>query len=242
MAPTKHHGYAMIAALILLVIASLGVTVAVQSARLDSQREREDELLFVGDQFRQAIHAYATAPGVPAQYPQQLEALLEDKRLPVPRRYLRRIYIDPMTGKADWELDLSQGRIVGVHSRSGAAPLRHANFSLADAVFENAQRYAEWKFNGNGAAAGAAQAATTGAGTSPASSDSIGLTTQAPRSTDPTRTDPTQTAPAIASNCNSDYSLALQHCESRLAPYDRRPCLVQASAQFQECLAAAAGH
>jgi len=239
MAQIRHQGYALIAALILLVVASLGVAVAVQSAQLDSQREREDELLFVGDQFRQAIHAYASAAGVPAQYPQKLEDLLGDRRSPVPHRYLRRIYIDPMTGKADWELDLLQGRIVGMHSHSGAVPLRHANFSPADAGFENARTYAEWTFNGAGAAAGSAQVATVGAGagTNSASSDSIGLTAQPPPATDPT-----STAPAIATNCNSDYSFALQHCESRLAPNDRRPCQVQASAQFQECLAAAAGH
>jgi type II secretory pathway pseudopilin PulG len=140
-------GYALVMALLLLVLASLAVTLAVQKAQTEAQREREAELLFVGNQFRQAIRAYALAPGLPAQYPETLEDLLVDKRWPVTRRYLRRIFPDPMTGRADWELDKAQGRIVGVHSASGRAPLRHAGFSLDDAAFEQAQTYADWRFS-----------------------------------------------------------------------------------------------
>jgi type II secretory pathway pseudopilin PulG len=143
----RSAGYALITALLLLVIASLAVTLAVQKAQTGAQREREAELLFVGDQFRQAIRAYASAPGLPSQYPEALEDLLADKRWPVTRRYLRRIYMDPVMGKADWELDKAQGRIVGVHSPSERAPLRHAGFSQDDAAFEQAETYADWRFS-----------------------------------------------------------------------------------------------
>ena len=156
----RRRGYALLTALLLLVLASLAVTLAVEKAQTGAQRERETELLFVGDQFRQAIRAYASAPGVPAQYPETLDDLVADKRWPVPRRHLRQIYMDPMTGKADWQLDKAQGRIVGVHSASTRVPLRHAGFSLDDAAFEQAQTYADWRFSAvvtSGRGRGAAQ-------------------------------------------------------------------------------------
>jgi type II secretory pathway pseudopilin PulG len=141
-------GYAMVMALLLLAIASLGVMLAVQIAQTDARRERELELLFVGDQYRQALIAYASAPGVPQQYPQRLEDLLEDHRLPATRRYLRRLYPDPITDSGQWGLDLFQGRIVGVHTLSQGEPLIHGNFPDGYGAFEKAKTYADWKFNG----------------------------------------------------------------------------------------------
>jgi type II secretory pathway pseudopilin PulG len=138
----------MVMALLLLALASLGVMLAVQIAQTDARRERELELLFVGDQYRQALIAYAAAPNVPPQYPQKLEDLLEDHRLPLVRRYLRRLYPDPITGSEQWGLDLFQGRIIGVHSQSRGEPLIHANFPEGYAGFEKAKSYAEWKFDG----------------------------------------------------------------------------------------------
>lgn len=68
-----------------------------------AQREKEKELLFIGDQFRKAIMSYYNSPLTAArQYPESLEQLLEDKRGPVPLRHLRKIYIDPMTMTDEW--------------------------------------------------------------------------------------------------------------------------------------------
>jgi type II secretory pathway pseudopilin PulG len=71
--------------------------------QIKAQREKEQELLFIGDQFRKAIMSYYNNPltGV-RQYPEKLEDLLEDKRGPVTIRHLRKIYIDPMTRDDDW--------------------------------------------------------------------------------------------------------------------------------------------
>lgn len=144
---SRRSGYALIMSLLLLVMTSLAVTLALQRAQTDAQREREDELLFVGDQFRQAIRAYTLSPGLPSEYPARLEDLLEDKRWPSPRRYLRKIYPDPMTGRADWLLDLSQGRVIGVRSSSLREPLRHAGFPLDDMAFSEVASYSEWRFD-----------------------------------------------------------------------------------------------
>jgi type II secretory pathway pseudopilin PulG len=148
------RGYALIAALILLVVASLAASAAVYRSSLDARREREDELLFAGGQIRAALVSYrnATPAGVAQQYPKSFDDLLLDPRFPFTVRHLRRLYADPMTGAPDWVLERMQERIVGVHSRSTQVPLRHAGFDADDAAFARANRYADWRFM---AAAGA---------------------------------------------------------------------------------------
>jgi type II secretory pathway pseudopilin PulG len=112
------------------------------------QRERETQLLWAGEQFRQALVAYAQAAGAGAQaFPRTLDDLLLDPRSAAPRRFLRRIYDDPMTRSTDWGVVRNErGLIVGVHSRSEARPMRRANFAPEHAGFEDAATYAEWRF------------------------------------------------------------------------------------------------
>lgn len=67
------------------------------------QREKEQELLFIGDQYRKAIMSYYNnqLTGI-KQYPESLEELIEDKRGAVPIRHLRKVFIDPMTLTDEW--------------------------------------------------------------------------------------------------------------------------------------------
>src|SRR5580765_3092247 len=99
--PTRGLGY-----LALLIAASRTAGALAAAGGVYShvaQREKERELLFVGEQFRQAIALYYwRTPGGAHQYPKSLEALLEDQRWPVTQRYLRKIYRDPVTGTTDW--------------------------------------------------------------------------------------------------------------------------------------------
>jgi len=142
------RGYALVIALIMIATASYAALVAVTGYQTELQRERESQLLFAGDQYRRALQSYAAvaSAGGLTQYPQHLEDMLEDKRFPNPVRHLRQMYVDPMTGAADWQLELQQGRIIGVHSRSTRAPLRHANFPERYAAFADAHTYADWHF------------------------------------------------------------------------------------------------
>ena len=112
------------------------------------KREREQQLLWTGSQFRRAIAGfYNNGPPGLREYPRDLTDLLEDRRGPVLRRHLRRLYADPVTGAADWQLvrlpDLS---IIGVASRSSAQPLKLAGFGDEDVTFENANCYCDWRF------------------------------------------------------------------------------------------------
>jgi hypothetical protein len=114
-----------------------------------AQREKERELLFVGNQFRQAIGAYyERTPGAVKKFPQQLDELLKDARYPTPQRHLRRIYADPMTGKAEWGIiQAPGGGIMGVYSLSQARPVKSGNFTSRDASLAGAARYADWQFS-----------------------------------------------------------------------------------------------
>jgi type II secretory pathway pseudopilin PulG len=112
------------------------------------QREKEQELLFVGDQFRRAITAYYIhAPNKQQPYPTSLEDLLKDPRYPATRRYLRRMYRDPVTGSAEWGLmKRPNGGIFGVYSLSDQAPIKRSNFGFADREFSGKAKYADWIF------------------------------------------------------------------------------------------------
>lgn len=146
--PTRMRGFGYIGLLIL--VAMMGVALAGAGAvwHTAQQREKEQELLFAGGQFRRAIaQYYANTPGKARRYPLHLEELLKDPRHPGVRRYLRKIYLDPMTGKAEWGLVTGPGgEIYGVYSRSQDAPLKQAGFRLADKDFEGRTKYSEWVF------------------------------------------------------------------------------------------------
>jgi type II secretory pathway pseudopilin PulG len=152
--PVVHqHGYTYVAVLLWVALVGIGLSITGEMWHTAAKREREQELLFIGHEFRRALHAYYEAsPGV-KRYPTKLAALLRDERTPAVRRYLRRIYVDPMTGKAEWGLVRQpDGGIVAVHSLSTARPLRTANFTGEDEALAGKRRYADWLFRANGAA------------------------------------------------------------------------------------------
>lgn len=138
--------YLGVLALVAIMGAALGATAEVW--HIAQQREKERQLLFAGQQFRLAIERYyLNSPGKDRRYPNSLDDLLKDPRHPDTRRYLRRIWRDPFTGEAEWGLVRGRdGGIVGVHSLSGTAPLKRANFGPGEAGFEAAASYADWVF------------------------------------------------------------------------------------------------
>ena len=146
-------GFMLLSLLIVLALGGISLMASVDVWTLQRQREREQQLLFAGDQYRQAIRRYyfGAPPGAPRTLPVSLEALLEDDRYPMPVRHLRRIYADPMSGKKEWgELRVS-GLLAGVYSLSEARPIKQAGFSLADESFNDRSRYQEWVFSFAGA-------------------------------------------------------------------------------------------
>ncbi len=110
-----------------------------------NKRDKEQELLFIGQQFSNAIESYAKSSNGATQYPVNLNQLLNDKRLPTTKKHLRKIYLDPMTNTINWGLVKEQGRIIGVYSQSQQTPLKSV-FSEQFSTFKNAKTYSEWIF------------------------------------------------------------------------------------------------
>ena len=143
---TDRHQQGFTYLAVLLGVAMMGATLALTGMAWQTvvQREKEVELLFVGGEFRRAIKQYYGGSG---QYPRQLADLLQDPRYPDMRRYLRKLYFDPITGKNEWGLVRApDGGIMGVFSPSDEAPLKTAGFALANQDFEGKVHYSEWQF------------------------------------------------------------------------------------------------
>jgi type II secretory pathway pseudopilin PulG len=122
-----------------------GLALAGEVWHTSAMREKEADLLHVGNEYRKAIERYYVSG--PKQYPKSLADLVKDPRKPGAVRHLRRLYPDPITGKEEWGLVKSDdGGIAGVYSTSEAAPLKTGGFAVRDASFEGKTKYAEWQF------------------------------------------------------------------------------------------------
>jgi len=142
-------GWAYMWMLIVVALTGLAGTAALEIDGTIGQREREKELLFIGHQFRAALQRYREKTPAGSQvspYPATFDELMDDRRSGTPYRHLRRVYVDPMTGKAQWGIERLQGRIVGIYSLSTRRPIKRDGFEQEDAAFKNASSYNKWKF------------------------------------------------------------------------------------------------
>ncbi|SFE59143.1 hypothetical protein [Nitrosomonas sp. Nm166] len=100
--PRLENGFVYLWALFSVMLAGVAMAGAAQIWQTKSQREKEVELMFIGEEFRKAIMSYYNSG--PKQYPNSLEDLLQDSRTPNVRRHLRKLYVDPITNTTEWGL------------------------------------------------------------------------------------------------------------------------------------------
>lgn len=135
---------------LLFIVAIMGSALALTGSlwQKTMQQEKERQLLFVGNQFRRAILLYyERTPGPVKQYPKELAYLIKDNRYPSLQRYLREVYIDPITTQKEWGLvKAPEGGIMGVYSLSHDKPLKIGNFNEQYLAFANNQKYSDWQF------------------------------------------------------------------------------------------------
>lgn len=150
----------------MFIVALLAATASMASVLWSTvqQRANERELVFVGRQFEAAIERYRQRSKAPeARYPRRLEDLLRDDRALQAERHLRRLYIDPMTGRAEWGLIRdADGGIVGVHSLSARKPMPDTLLA-ASIKATGAETYREWRFISSSARAPVAAASAPAA-------------------------------------------------------------------------------
>ncbi|HEX2829444.1 MAG TPA: type II secretion system protein [Burkholderiales bacterium] len=131
----------------LFIVAFMGVGAMAIGTAWDSaaKREREAELLFVGNSYRLAIQRYYLAGQ--RRYPATLQDLVKDPRTPATQRYIRRLYADPITNSNEWGIvKAPDGGVMGVFSKSEDAPIKTTNFKTRDRDFERGTKYVDWKF------------------------------------------------------------------------------------------------
>ena len=147
-AKLNRSGFTYLMALMLIMVMGIMLGAVGQSWKTIVQREREEELIFRGRQIRDAITKWYTPPpgGHPPTPLRELKDLLEDPRTASKVRYLRRPYLDPMTGK-EWTVisDPNKG-IIGVASTSQAKPIKTGGFPDDLKDFIEKQKYSEWQF------------------------------------------------------------------------------------------------
>ncbi len=135
---------------LLFMVAIMGAVLAATAMvwHTLAQRDKEQELLYAGDAFRRAIGLYyERTPGAAKQYPKKLDDLLEDKRQVSLARYLRKIYVDPLTAGKEWGLVPGPGgTLMGVYSLSRETPIKTGNFDKADQDFAGKGSYRDWRF------------------------------------------------------------------------------------------------
>jgi len=146
MASSKQSGFAYLWTLMLVAFLGAGLSIAASVYTTAAQREKERQLIFIGHEFRNALQSYYLAGGSHNQYPLTLEELLKDPRFPGVKRHLRRLYVDPTTGKAEWTLVRMQGRIVGIRPMSQQKPIKQDNFYDDDVGLARKAHYSDWVF------------------------------------------------------------------------------------------------
>ncbi len=161
----EERGFTLAAMMVIMAIMAIALTVAVETVTFQQRREKEEELIFRGNQIVEAIRLFRARNG---RFPLALKELVDAKP-----RVLRKAWKDPMTGQPDWvPVFLGQegapvagtgpggqptptptpqptpgigqppagpqgGPIIGVHSRSCADSIK---------VLDGRTKYCEWKF------------------------------------------------------------------------------------------------
>jgi type II secretory pathway pseudopilin PulG len=173
------RGFTYLGMLFFVAITAAALAALGQSWSTATQREKERELEFRGREIARAIASYrqVAAPAGNSSdaaagtgtgtglYPRSLADLLIDARGPQPRHHLRRAYVDPFTGQADWVLVAAPGDPQGfhaVHSRSERLLLRRLQPDNPEP-----SRADEWLFSADEARPAPVQDAASAAGGRP---------------------------------------------------------------------------
>ena len=146
--PNCQRGFTYIWAMAAVAILGLGLAAIGPTWADAARREREQDLLRIGQLYAQAIGSYyRSSPGSEKRYPPSLDALLLDTRFVGTYRHLRRLYADPLKpGQAWGVLRGADGSVRGVYSLSMDEPMRREALDLGVVVLPAARRYSEWQF------------------------------------------------------------------------------------------------
>jgi type II secretory pathway pseudopilin PulG len=96
----KKEGYILIILMVAVFIMAIGFLLATPIWKTQIQREKEEELIFRGKQYVEAVRLFQIK--YPGSFAKTFEELLEE-------RCLRKMYKDPMTENGEWNIILPYG-------------------------------------------------------------------------------------------------------------------------------------
>jgi len=137
------NGFTFLGLLVVVAIAGIGMAAVGVVWSQASQRDREQDLLYIGKAYQRAIGSYFQTN---KRYPQKLENLVRDESQGNIRRHLRKLYKDPITRGQPWGLIKQSGGITGVFSTSIDAPIKQSGFKGGIEAFSEASTYQDWVF------------------------------------------------------------------------------------------------
>jgi hypothetical protein len=100
----SEEGYALLLVFLMAATVALMLYQEMPRVAFESERDKEQLLIDRGEQYKRAIQLYMNAN---RRFPSSLDDLEQRDK-----RYLRRRYTDPYTGKAEWRLIHSNGQIL----------------------------------------------------------------------------------------------------------------------------------
>ena len=145
----REAGFTYLGLMLLVTLIAIASVATVQMGSVLQRQDAEEELLAIGTEFRNALASYAnTTPAGQPRSPRALEDLLKDPRYPNPRRHLRKLYADPMTGKEIWGTVMTPDGtgIIAIHSLATTQPLKIGNFDAEFQDFAGKSTYTQWIF------------------------------------------------------------------------------------------------
>ena len=129
-----------------IVLIGIATTAAAKQWKAMVQRELEADLLAKGMEIQNALALYSATMKAGRVMPGEVypQTLAELARLPKP--FLRKAYLDPLT-HGEWDyLRAPNGGIMGVRSKSVAEPFRKHDFPAAVRHFDGRKSHREWVF------------------------------------------------------------------------------------------------
>lgn len=144
----RQRGFIYMALVVFFGIFAIFAASAMITGALLQRNNAEEELLFIGTEFRSAIKSYYEASPNRPQYPPSLADLAADPRFPAgTKRHLRQIYPDPLTGRPAWgTVAAPGGGIMGVYSLSPAKAVKLFGFPPEFKNLEGKGKISEWVF------------------------------------------------------------------------------------------------
>ncbi|MFB3922708.1 MAG: hypothetical protein ACE145_13370 [Terriglobia bacterium] len=109
------RGWALVILMMMTVLILISLTAAVPSVYTAGMREREEELIFRGNEYARAIVLFRRQF---RRYPTSVKELLETNGI----HFLRREYSDPMTAKGKWRFIHADAAGTPLDSRTLARP------------------------------------------------------------------------------------------------------------------------